>query len=56
MDQPPPSTIRVVSHEAISPDEVRIVMEMVVNVHRLTEVASGLLHTAAGQVARPPSD
>ena len=53
MDQFPPSTVRVVKHEAISPSEVRITMEMIVNVHRLTEIASELLHTATREVSPP---
>jgi hypothetical protein len=45
------STIRVVKHEPISPTEVRITMEMIVNVDRLAEVCAGLIHTAADQIA-----
>jgi len=51
MTEPPPSTVKVIKHEAISPSEVRITMEMVVNVHRLTDIASQLLHTATQQVS-----
>ena len=51
MEEHPPSTIRVVKHEPISPTEVRITMEMVVNVDRLAEVCSGLIHTAVGQIS-----
>ena len=51
MDEVPPSTVRVIKHEAISPSEVRITMEMIVNVHRLTEVTSELLQTATRQVS-----
>ena len=52
MTENPPSTVRVIKHEAISPSEVRITMEMIVNVHRLTDIASQLLHTATEQIAQ----
>ena len=51
MEEHPPSTIRVVKYEPIGPTEVRITMEMVAKVDRLAEVCSGLMHTAAGQIA-----
>jgi hypothetical protein len=51
MEEHPPSTIRIIKHEPISPTKVRITMEMVVNVDRLAEVCSGLIHTAVGQIA-----
>ena len=52
MEENPPSTIRIVKNEPISPTEVRITMEMIVNVNRLAEVCSGLLHTAADQISK----
>jgi hypothetical protein len=51
MEEHPPSTIRVVKTEPISPTEVRITMEMIVDVGRLAEVCGGLLHTAVDQIA-----
>jgi hypothetical protein len=51
MDENPPSTVRIVKHEPISPTEVRITLEMIVNVNRLAEVCSGLIHTATSQIA-----
>jgi hypothetical protein len=54
MKTEPPSIVRVIKHEAISSNEVRITMEMIVNVHRLTDVASQLLHTATEQISGKP--
>jgi hypothetical protein len=54
MDELPPSTVRIVSHEAISPTQVRITMEMVVDVHRLAEICGELLRTTTAQTARSP--
>ena len=51
MEQNPPSTIRVIKYEPVSPTEVRITMEMVVDVNRLADVCSGLIHTAVDQIA-----
>ena len=52
MAESPPSTVRVIKHEAISPTEVRITMEMVVNVDRLVEICGEMLHSATAQIAR----
>ena len=46
----PASTIKIVSMEPVDRDKVRIVTEMVVDVHRLTEVSSQLLKVAMTQV------
>ncbi|HTQ13848.1 MAG TPA: hypothetical protein VMH86_08225 [Rhizomicrobium sp.] len=46
----PPSRVRVVSHEAISQSEVRIMMEMIVDVHRLAEVGHDFLSQAISQI------
>ena len=51
MEEYPPSTVRIVKHEPISATEVRITMEMVVNVDRLAEICSELIHTAADQIS-----
>jgi hypothetical protein len=50
MKSPPPSTVRVVSHEPITEHKVRILLEVIVDVHRLAEVSSGFLKTAVAQV------
>ncbi|HEY2032386.1 MAG TPA: hypothetical protein VGH02_01735 [Rhizomicrobium sp.] len=39
MEAHPPSTVRIVKHEPISLTEVRITMEMIVNVDRLARSA-----------------
>ena len=49
----PPSTIKIVSIEPQGDTKVRIMMEMIVDVHRLAEVGSELLHAA---VKRAKSD
>jgi hypothetical protein len=46
----PPSRVRVVSHEAISKTEVRILVEMIVDVHRLAEVGRDFLTQAITQI------
>ena len=56
MENTPPSTIRIVKNEPISPTQVRITMEMIVNVDRLAEVCAGLIHTAADQIAAKRKD
>jgi len=43
---PPPSRIRVVSYEGINKTEVKVMLEMIVDVHRLAEVGQQFLHTA----------
>jgi len=48
----PPSRVRIVSHESISPTEVRIMMEVIVDVNRLAEVGREFIHTAIGQPDR----
>ena len=46
----PASTIKVVSMEPVGDTKVRIMMEMVVDVHRLAEVGSEMLHAAMAHV------
>ena len=46
----PATTVRVVSIEPCGETKVRITMEMIADVHRLAEVGSEILHTAAKQV------
>ena len=55
MPDHPPSRVRVVSHEAISETEVRIVMEMVVDVHRLAELGRDFLSQAIRQIGAKPA-
>ncbi|MCX7281875.1 MAG: hypothetical protein NTX21_10085 [Alphaproteobacteria bacterium] len=43
----PASTVKVTSIKLLGDNKVSIVMEMVVNVHRLVEVCSSLLQVAA---------
>jgi hypothetical protein len=44
------TTVKVVSIEPHGDTKVRITMEMLVDVHRLSEVGSELLHAAVTQV------
>lgn len=46
----PATTIKVTSIEPHGETKVRIVMEMCVDVHRLSEVGSELLHAAVSHV------
>jgi hypothetical protein len=46
----PPSRVRVVSHEPLSETEVRIVLEVIVDVHRLAEVGREFLTQAIDQL------
>jgi hypothetical protein len=46
----PASTIKVVSMEPVGDTKVRIMMEMIVDVHRLAEVGSEMLHAAMAHV------
>jgi hypothetical protein len=46
----PASIIKIVSMEPLGDTKVRIMMEMVVDVHRLAEVGSEMLHTAMAHV------
>ena len=46
----PATTVKVVSVEPHGETKVRIMMEMIVDVHRLAEVGSDLLRTSIEQV------
>ncbi len=46
----PATTVKVISTEPHGDTKVRIVMEMIVDVHRLSEVGSELLRAAVNQV------
>ena len=50
MTDHPATTIRVVSIEPAGKTKVRIVMELIADVHRLAEVGSDMLHKAITQV------
>lgn len=56
MPDQPPSRVRVISHEAVSETEVRILMEMVVDVHRLAELGRDFLSQAIQQIGAKPSN
>lgn len=45
----PPSQVRVISHEALSETEVKITLEVIVDVHRLAEVGRDFLVAATQQ-------
>ena len=45
-----PSRVRVVSHDAIGTSEVRIMLEVIVDVHRLAEVGQEFLSQAIEQI------
>ena len=46
----PASTVKITAIEPLGDTKVRIVMEMIVDVHRLAEVGSELLHAAIAHV------
>ena len=46
----PATTVKVISVEPCGGTKVCITMEMVVDVHRLAEVGSEMLHAAIGQI------
>jgi hypothetical protein len=48
----PASRVRIVSQEPISESEVRIMLEVIVDIHRLAEVGQDFLHTAIDQLAK----
>jgi hypothetical protein len=50
MSKFPSTTVKVVSIEPCGETKVCITMEMVVDVHRLAEVGSEMLHAAIGQM------
>jgi len=50
METQQPSRVRVVSHEAIGESQVKIMLEMIVDVHRLAEVGQEFLSQAIGQI------
>jgi hypothetical protein len=51
----PPTQVRVVSQEAINEREVRIMFEMIVDVHRLAEVSQIFLSHAVSQLSAKPA-
>ncbi len=54
MSKFPATTVKVVSIEPCGGTKVCITMELVVDVHRLAEVGSDLLHAAIGQMKSAP--
>lgn len=54
----PVSRVRVISHEPLSKTEVRIMLEVIVDVHRLAEVGRDFLSQAIDQIGvhkhKPP--
>ena len=46
----PASTVKVIFMEPLGDTKVRIMMEMIVDVHRLAEVGSEMLRTAMAHV------
>jgi hypothetical protein len=48
----PPSRVRIISHEPISHSEIRIMLEVIVDVNRLAEVGHDFLKTAIGQLGK----
>lgn len=50
MQDVPPSRVRIVSHEAINRTEVRIMMEVIVDVNRLAEIGRDFLTQAIDQI------
>jgi len=46
----PPSRVRIVSHEPLNQHEVKITLEVVVDVHRLAEVGQEFISQAMKQM------
>ena len=56
MSDYPPSRVRVLSESAISATEVRVVIEVIVDVNRLAEVGQQFLTHAIRQMGIKPED
>ncbi|HEY4116005.1 MAG TPA: hypothetical protein VGM17_18255 [Rhizomicrobium sp.] len=54
MREIPPSRVRVLSHEAISKTEVRLTLEVVIDVDRLAEIGQDFLSAAVKQMRNKP--
>jgi hypothetical protein len=56
--KPPPSTIKIVSYEPINHNEIRITLEMTVDIHRLAETGGEFLDESFKQLGlkNPPKN
>ena len=48
-----PSRVRIVSHEPLNQHEVKITMEVVVDIHRLAEIGQEFISQAMKQMNAP---
>ena len=51
MSSHPPSRVRIVSHEPLNQHEVKITLEVMVDVHRLAEVGQEFISQAVKQMS-----
>ena len=51
MSNHPPSRVRVVSHEPMNQHEVKIMLEVIVDVHRLAEIGQEFISEAVKQMS-----
>jgi hypothetical protein len=49
-----PSRVRIISHEPLNQHEVRITLEVIVDVHRLAEVGQEFISQAVKQMSASP--
>ena len=47
----PPSQVRIVSHESLNRSEIKITLEIVVDVHRLAEIGQEFISQAVKQMS-----
>lgn len=47
----PPSRVQVVSHEPINQSEIKITLEIIVDVHRLAEIGQEFISQAVKQMS-----
>lgn len=54
MPNHPPSRVHIVSHEPLNQHEVKIVLEVIVDVHRLAEIGQEFISQAVKQIGSNP--
>lgn len=50
----PPSQVHIVSHEPLNQHEVKITLEVIVDVHRLAEIGQEFISQAVKQISSNP--
>ena len=55
MPNHPPSRVRVISHEPLNEHEVKIMLEVIVDVHRLAEIGQEFISEAVKQMSASSS-